>query len=91
MNYQIRPKVFIVAFSLLGPVLLASHLITSPVMASSSNHSQCDEAKSVIQRTQLWMNLYQPLAARGGVYRKAYTENQSRNRTARTTLANCSN
>ncbi|MDZ4085073.1 MAG: hypothetical protein U1E10_19175 [Bdellovibrionales bacterium] len=94
---QIRPirtKVLIASLSLLGPVLLVTHLIThsfsSSALASSSGGG-CSEVEATVTATQSWMDLYQPLASRGGIYRKAYQEHSSRNESARKSLSACLN
>lgn len=86
---RIRPKVFILAIGLLGPVLLATHLITSPVLAFSESQSRCMEAKATVASTANWMAMYQPLAARGGMYRKAFNDYQVRSEAARQVLNSC--
>lgn len=90
-NRPIRTKVLIASISLLGPVLLATHLITHSFSSSALASSGCSEAKATVAATQSWINLYQPLASRGGIYRKALQEHTSRNELARKTLSTCLN
>jgi hypothetical protein len=98
LNQAIRPKVIILSFSLLGPILLVTHIVThsfsTSVFASptaSNDEPSCSEMKTAVLQTQGWIELYQPLASRGGIYRKAYQEHLSRNASARKSLSTCSN
>lgn len=97
VNQVIQPKVIIVSFSLLGPILLVTHIVThsfsTSVFASPSAHSNdpsCSAIKTAVSQTQGWIEFYQPLASRGGIYRKAYQEHLSRNASARKSLSTCS-